>query len=238
MPEPLRAAPLPAAPLPAAPYRAAVYYAPEANDTLWQNGCAWLGQDCESGLFLPQPDMPGIAAATSEPRRYGFHATLKPPMRLRNGFTAFLADVENLALRLRPFAMPRLRIADDFGFLAVLQGEHCPALDEIAAACVIELDAHRLPEDAATQARRAVGRNAAQLGYLQRYGYPYVLDEWRFHMTLSNGGESASLLEPARAYFGNTLETPRMFGSLAVYVEAEKGADFRLVKRLPLMRAK
>jgi len=214
------------------PYRAAVYYAPAADDVLWQSGCAWLGQDCESGFLVPQPDVPGIAAATSDPRRYGFHATLKPPMRLRGGFAAFLADAERLALRLRPFAMPRLRIADDFGFLAILPVEKCAALDEAAALCVTELDAHRLPEDAAARAKRAVGRNAAQLGYLERYGYPYVLDEWWFHMTLSNGGAGERLLDPARKFFAEALEVPRMFERLAVYVEAEKGADFRLVRRI------
>jgi hypothetical protein len=219
------------------PYRAALYYAPESNDTLWQRGCAWLGQNPESGAALAQPDVPGIAAATSDPRRYGFHATLKPPMQLRNGFAAFLADVEILARRLRPFAMPRLRVADEYGFLAILPAEECAALNEAAALCVRELDAHRLPEDAAMQAKRAAGRTAAQLGYLQRYGYPYVLDEWRFHMTLSNSGAAASLLEPARRFFAETLATPRAFVSLAVYVEPEKGAEFRLARRFPVAAA-
>jgi hypothetical protein len=211
-----------------------VYYAPEPVDALWRRGCAWLGQDCETSFLLTQPDVPGIAAATSGPRRYGFHATLKPPMQLRNGFAAFLADVEGLALRLKSFAMPRLRVADDFGFLAILPAEQCAALDETAAACVTELDSHRLPEDAATMAKRAAGRNTAQLGYLQRYGYPYVLDEWRFHMTLSNNGAGASLLAPAHAYFAETLETPRMFSALSVYVEPVKGAAFQLLRRFGL----
>jgi hypothetical protein len=209
-----------------------VYYAPEPDDALWQRGCAWLGQDPESGFLHKQPDVPGIAAATSDPRRYGFHATLKPPIQLRNGFAAFLAAVEGLASRLRPFAMPKLRVADDFGFLAILPAEQCAALDDAAAACVTALDAHRLPEDAAMQAKRAAGRNPAQLGYLQRYGYPFVLDEWRFHMTLSNSGAGEKLLNPARALFADVLDTPRMFASLAVYVEAAKGEDFRLVRRV------
>jgi len=220
------------------PFRAAVYYAPDANDALWLRGCAWLGQDPESGFLLPPPDVPGIAAATSEPRRYGFHATLKPPMQLRNGFPAFLADIETLAQRLQPFAMPPLRVADDFGFLAILPAQKCTALDEAAASCVTELEAHRLPEDAAKQGKRAAGRTPAQLVYLQRYGYPYVLDQWRFHMTLSNAGAGAQLLEPARKFFAEVLDTPRMFGALAVYVEAEKGADFRLTRRIGLGCAK
>lgn len=219
------------------PYRAAVYYAPGHNDPLWQRGCAWLGQNPEAGAVIPQPDIAGIAEATSDPRRYGFHATLKPPMQLRNGFAAFLADVETLALRLQPFLMPKLRVADDFGFLALLPTQNSAALNDAAALSVTELDGHRLPEDAAMQAKRATGRNAAQLRYLQLYGYPHVLDEWRFHMTLSNTGRAEKLLAPAQDFFSDTLEAPRMFESLAVYVEPVKGADFRLVRRVPLTAA-
>jgi len=216
------------------PYRAAVYYAPERRDPLWTAGCTWLGADPETGFLLrPQPAVPGIAAATTAPRRYGFHATLKPPMRLRGTFDEFLADTENLARRLTPFEMPRLRVADDFGFLALL-AEPSAALDELAAACVTELDTHRLPEDAASQAKRAIGRTASQLRNLARWGYPYVLEEWWFHMTLSDTGAAATLLEPARRHFKNALEKSRYFETMAIYVEPAPGEAFRLAKRLRL----
>ncbi len=216
------------------PYRAAVYYAPARADALWSAGCAWLGGDPETGEAVPQPDVPGIAAATSDPRRYAFHATLKPPMALREGFAAFLGDVETLASRLEPFEMPELRVADEFGFLALLPAAPSPALDALAAGCVTALDGHRVPEDAALQALRAAGRTPAQLRHLARWGYPYVLDEWRFHMTLSNAGEAGALIAAARAHFATALAAPRVFSSLAVYVEPVAGADFRLVKRVRL----
>jgi len=215
------------------PYRAAVYYAPERDDPLWAAGCGWLGGDPEAGLALVQPDVPGIAAATTDPRRYGFHATLKPPMRLRGTFDEFLADVEKLARRLAPIEMPRLRVADDFGFLALLAEPSAP-LDALTADCVTELDAHRLPEDAALQAKRAIGRTEAQLCNLARWGYPYVLEDWRFHMTLSNSGAAAALLEPARRYFAVAMATPRSFESLAIYIEPGPGESFRLVRRVRL----
>jgi len=215
------------------PYRAAVYYAPERDDPLWAAGCGWLGGDPEAGLALVQPDVPGIAAATTDPRRYGFHATLKPPMRLGGTFDEFLADVEKLARGLAQFEMPRLRVADDFGFLALL-AEPSAALDEIAAACVTELDAHRLPESEAEQAKRAAGRTESQLRNLARWGYPYVLEDWRFHMTLSNSGATATLLEAARRYFAEALSAPRSFESLAIYIEPGPGETFRLVRRVRL----
>ncbi len=212
------------------PYRAAVYYAPECDDPLWSAGCAWLGGDPETGFLL---ESQGIAALTSDPRRYGFHATLKPPMRLRGTFDDFVADVEKLARRLTRFEMPRLRVADDFGFLALL-AEPSPALDEIAAACVTELDPHRLPEDAASQAKRAIGRTESERRNLSRWGYPFVLEDWRFHMTLSNTAAAVSLLDPARAHFEKALAAQRYFASLAIYIEPAPGENFRLVKRLDL----
>ncbi len=208
----------------------AVYYAPERDDPLWQAGCAWLGGDPETGELVAQPE---AAAATSEPRRYGFHATLKPPMRLRGTFDAFLADAERLALRLTRFEMPRLRVADDFGFLALL-AEFSVPLDEMAAACVTELDAHRVAEDEALRAKRAVGRTESQLRNLERWGYPYVLEDWRFHMTLSNTGAARALLEPAQRHFEKALAEQRYFESLAIYTEPAPGENFRLAKRLKL----
>jgi len=217
------------------PYRAAVYYAPERDDPLWAAGCAWLGGDPETSVLVTQPDVPGIATATTDPRRYGFHATLKPPMRLTGTFDAFLADVEKLAHGLAPFEMQRLQVADDFGFLALLS-EPSTALDELAAACVTELDAHRLPESAAERAKRAVGRTGSQVRNLERWGYPYVLEDWRFHMTLSNTGAAAGLLEPARRYFAEALGAPRSFESLATYIEPGPGESFQLVRRVRLGR--
>ena len=65
--------------------RVAVYYAPLPDDPLFAASATWLGRDPESGAPAPQPDIAGIAEVTAEPRLYGFHATLKPPMRLPDG---------------------------------------------------------------------------------------------------------------------------------------------------------
>jgi predicted GNAT superfamily acetyltransferase len=152
---------------------------------------------------------------------------------LRGAFDDFVADVEKLARRLTRFEMPRLRVADDFGFLALL-AEPSPPLDALAAACVTELDFPRHPESEAEQAKRAIGRTESQRRNLERWGYPYVLEDWRFHMTLSNSGAATALLEPAREHFEKALAVPRHFETLAIYIEPAPGENFRLVKRLNL----
>jgi len=218
--------------LPEAPYRVAVYYAPAPDDPLWAACCAWLGRDPAQGVVCDQPPIPGILAATSSPRRYGPHATLKPPMQLRGGYDDFVADVARLAASLDDFLLPQLRVVYLHNFLALCPVAPSAQLNELAARCVTDLDHHRLPEDAAAQAKRAVGRSPRQLENLARWGYPLVLDDWQFHITLSNAG-AADLLALAQEFFAPALAQPRLFNSLAIFCEDEPGATFRLTARLP-----
>ncbi len=216
----------------AEPYRVAVYYGPETEDPLWQAGCAWLGRDPETGTALPQPDLPGLPADTADPRRYGFHATLKAPFTPRLGFAKFLEDAAAFAARQKAFALPTLAVTPLHGFLALCPTAPSPALQSLADACVAALDAHRLPEDAAAQARRAAGRNAKQAGYIARWGYPLVFEEFRFHMTLTGKMENNPYKTAAEAYFALALARPRIVKQIAIFTEDEKSAPFRLCRRL------
>lgn len=213
------------------PYRAALYYAPEAADPLWTQGCAWLGRDPETGLALPQQ---AFAAMTTEPSCYGFHATLKAPMRLQHGLARFLRDAEALAAQRQCFVLPPLAVTNLHGFLALCPTITCAETQALAASCVTELDHHRVPEDAASQAKRAAGRSEAQRENIERWGYPLVLDEFQFHMTLTNKIEDNFLVPQAKAHFAAALAMPRRVTSIAVFVEDAPGAPFRLLRRLKL----
>jgi len=214
------------------PYRVALYYAPESADPLWTRGNSWLGRDPAQNIALPQPDIDGIFAATTDPRRYGFHCTVKPPMRLRGSFPAFLADAETFAATQKPFTLPALRVASFGRYIALGLAAPSPEMHALADGCVAELDPHRLPEDPAAKTKRAAGRTASELRNLERWGYPLVMKDWRFHMTLSNALEPNFLAASAATYFADVLGTPRQVSSLAVYVEMEKSTPFQLVKRL------
>ncbi len=216
-----------------APYRVAVYYAPAPEDPLWAASCAWLGRDPERGVVCEQPPEQNIFAATCSPRRYGPHATLKPPMQLRGTYDEFAADVARLAASLDDFLLPQLHVVCLHNFLALCPVEPSAELNELAARCVTELDHHRLPEDAAAQAKRAAGRPPRQLENLARWGYPLVLDDWQFHITLSNAG-AADLLPRAAAFFAPALAQPRQAKNLAIFCEDAPGTAFRLAARLPI----
>src|SRR6185437_11041748 len=98
-----------------------VYYAPHPDDPLCAAAATWLGRNPETGAPVPQPEIAQIAEVTAEPRLYGFHATLKPPMRLAPGhqWIDLLEAATELADRVAPFDLPRLAVSDVHGFLAL-----------------------------------------------------------------------------------------------------------------------
>lgn len=218
--------------------RVAIYYAPALSDPLWRTGAAWLGRDPETAATLPQPDVPDLHAVTADARLYGFHCTLKPPMRLQTSYTEFLDDAEALSMRLAPFDLPELRVADLSGFLALREAGPCRALRVVADACVTELDRHRAPPtDDELARRRRNGLSPEGEANLARWGYPGVFDAWRFHMTLTRrltDAERAVLHPAASAHFAPALTWPRRVADVCVFTQPREGQPFMLAERLPL----
>ncbi len=219
--------------------RAAVYYAPDSDDPLWTAGCTWLGRDPQTGRDIPAPGRDGF---TEDARLYGFHATLKPPMRLARPWAALVDDAAALAARIAPFDLPALGICSlgnhGGGFLALRESVPCPPLNALADACVRDLDAHRVPSDAAEIAkRRKPGLTPEQDAMLLAWGYPHVFATWRFHMTLTRrltATERAAIQPQAEAHFAAALATPRRVTAISLYTQATPGAPFMLAERLPL----
>ncbi len=219
--------------------RVAFYYAPAETDPLWDTAAGWLGRDPASGAPRPQPEVPDIAAITADARHYAFHATLKPPMRLKPGVTwdAVLDTAAAIAAGIPAFDLPRLAVADLHGFLALRETTPSPELQALADACVAGADHLRAPpSDAELAKRRRNGLPPAQDANLVRWGYPYVFATWFFHMTLTrrlNAEERAVYYPAASAHFAPALAQPRRVVDLCLFTQAE-GADFQLAERIPL----
>lgn len=224
---------------PAAP-RWAVYFAPQLDHPLWRAGCAWLGRDAAVAS-----DRRPAPAQRDEPWRYGFHATLKAPWRMPSGQDE--ADLDRalsaLARRHSAFNMPPLEVSTLADFIALRPAEALPRdhpLWQLADACVVELDPFRAPAPAAEQARRAASAtDAAALERLQRWGYPHVLEGWRFHMTLSNslppGTQREACLKQARAHFAPALATlPLRCADLCLFKQSAPDDAFVIERRYPL----
>jgi hypothetical protein len=216
--------------------RYALYFAPPARHPLWRAGCDWLGRDAESGAIGHGGEH------RADPRRYGFHATLKPPFALRDGASSadLIAALTRFAGRRRRFAMPALAVAPLGDFIALRPvGRDADArghaLRELADDCVRLFDEFRRPPSAAeTAARLKPGLDDAQRRNVARWGYPHVFDQWRFHMTLTESlapPALADLAVHATRHFAAALAEPLPCDGVALFVEDAPGADFRLLQR-------
>lgn len=220
--------------------RVAAFYAPDPDDPLFAAAATWLGRDPVSGAPAPQPDVPGIAEITAEPRLYGFHATLKPPMRLAPGarWEAVLDGAAELAASVVPFDLPPLAVADLHGFLALRETRPSPELQALADLCVAGLDAFRAPpEPDEMERRRRAGLSQAQDTLLRRWGYPWVFGSWFFHMTLTRRLDMAErgLYRPAaERHLAHALAEPRRVTAICLFIQPAPGQPFLLTERLPL----
>ncbi len=222
--------------------RYALYYAPAQGCRLARLGAQWLGRDAETGaVFDPPAAAPALAhgGITASPRRYGLHGTLKPPMRLAAGRSAseLMREAGALAESYAPIALGRLRVARIGRFLALVPEAPPPALNTFAAVVVEALDGYRAPAtDSELARRRAAGLTPRQEALLERWGYPYVMEELRFHVTLTGpleDGEIEPVTAAAEAHFAPALAQTHVMASLAVFGEDADGV-FHLVRRLPL----
>lgn len=206
-------------------------------------GAAWLGWDIDRGAPAAPPpgaDWPAARAGwVARPSRYGFHATMKPPFTplpgsedaaLRRAFAA-------LCRAAAPVEVPGLALARMGRFLALeAEGDAAP-LRALHARALAALEPFRAPPGEAELARRAQGRlSARQSANLLRWGYPHVMEDFRFHVTLT-GPLPPEDRAPARAVLERDLVPllPRPFRleALSLVGEDEDGR-FHLVQRLPL----
>jgi len=210
--------------------RYAIYFVPDAQSELYRCGSAILGYDCHTGAVIDFPDAlkcgaPDWRQLTSEPRRYGFHATLKAPFRLCEPHSeAQLIEALHDFVRRHDavhIAKPAVRLLD--GFVAIVPSEPMPALDALAASCTTAFDCFRAPLSPQERDRRmAAGLSERQIENLDRWGYPYVLADFRFHMTLTG-----------------TLEVPwreKRLGLLSTCVQHMGGGRPFAVDRLALVK--
>lgn len=228
------------------PYRCAVYFTPPPFSDWWLAGSQWLGRCAIRGTSYAPPDIAGMTptqfqACTAEPRRYGWHGTLKAPFTLPPGKTTadLVLRMQALGNRLCAFTMPALRVHVLEDFLALRPEGDTTHMDAIAAACVKDLHDMAMPlSPAELERRRKTTLTAAQDHLLVQWGYPWVLEHFRFHLSLTGPlqqmtpDQRRALLDAAQAHFHALA--PCRFEHLALFIEPEKGADFQLAHLVEL----
>ncbi len=225
--------------------RYALYYAPAQGSALWEFGSRWLGYDAATGETCTAPDIPGwpqdtLQRITTEPRRYGFHATLKAPFRLASDCTEaqLLAACVAFARSHPPLVLGPLAVAPLQDFIALQPVEAPAALGAWAFDCVRALDRLRaLPTLAELQHRQRATLSQRQQALLTAWGYPYVDDQFRFHMTLTGAlpvAEQKRSLALLVQLFAPLAQQSITLDALCLFVEPEPGAPFRLQQRFAL----
>lgn len=224
--------------------RYAIYDAPRAG-AYADRVASWLGWDAATGSSVPFSGPDVLPAAqedlTRSPRKYGFHGTLKPPFRLAVGVTQgdLSARLAAVAHSLTQITCPGLHLQDRDGFLALVPTGNHSGVSALADQVVRRFDDLRAPLTKAEIARRDPARlTPRQRQLLMEWGYPYVLDQFQFHLTLTNmlpKAQSSALAGPLADWLAPVLPQPFHISDLCLFAEDTEGR-FHLLERHPLGR--
>jgi hypothetical protein len=185
---------------------------------------------------------------TSEPRRYGFHATLKAPFRLRGDLSVadLIGRIAEFARGFGPFDAGELSVgafaaSEGRAFVALRPEGDLKELQAFEGSVVRALDPLRAPlTDGERQRRRPERLTPRQAYYLDAWGYPYVLDEFRLHFTLTNAIPHADSVARAleREFRLRVASRALRIDALTLFAESEPEGEFKILRRFPLAHSK
>ena len=221
--------------------RYAIYYAPTAQSDLWRKASAWIGRDAYTGVAIERPTLAGLdgqdlATLTADPRGYGFHATLKAPFELAAGATEadLLAAAEQFVSRQSAFDAV-IAPAELGRFLAFRLQDGEAEMQALHAACVRDFEPFRAPLSDADIARRRRARlTPEQDARMLAWGYPYVFEDFRFHMTLTGAIRDDAVRERVLQALGTHFATEtgaHNFDGVAVFRQADRSQPFDILQR-------
>jgi putative phosphonate metabolism protein len=228
--------------------RYAIYYAPAPGSDLDRFGAQLLGYDAFGGGDLPFADgieqtVPDWRELTQDPRKYGFHATLKAPMSLAPDATEaeLLAACKTFAGTPRTIPVIRPVVDSISGFITVVAAEPSTELERLAADCARDFDLFRAPLTPEDRARRNPSRlTPRQRDYLDRWGYPYVMEDFRFHLTLTgrlDAERRAAIVPILQRRFAALGITTLAIDRVALFRQDGAEARFRIIGHYALVPA-
>lgn len=225
--------------------RYGIYFTPSAHDPLLRVAANWLGRNAFNGMVVRMPEIgsikpEAISALTEAPRRYGFHATIKAPFRLRDDYEEhhLLSSMMHFASGYQAVVMPPLKVAQIGSFFALVPREPCAALQQLANDVVVHFERFRAALNAQELAKRQPEKlDNIHRHNLEQWGYPYVFDQFRFHMTLTGAvpeQEQAHVRDMLDVFFAPVLSEPVKINNLALFTQPHTDASFEVHSLHPL----
>ncbi|MFK7891755.1 MAG: DUF1045 domain-containing protein [Granulosicoccus sp.] len=174
--------------------RYAIYFCPGDQSPLSRYGRQVLGRNAQKTERKPGSssgfsDSSRWEELTRKPAHYGFHATLKAPFEIAATKQPEALEQACRDLASEHSAIPLTGLAPRLlnGFAALTLEADPLLLQELARCCVEKLELWRAPlSQYDIDRRRNSNLSARQLQQLTQFGYPYIFDDFKFHMTLSS----------------------------------------------------
>ena len=228
--------------------RYAIYYVPRLESDLGQFGNAWLGYDPVSGKDIPRPTVQGmtsqeIVSITKGAGRYAFHGTLRSPFKLRKNRSLSSLDkaLQSFAAKVHPIICGPLSIRSIGRFLALVPDDPENQIPGLAEKCMRAFDNFRLaPGKQELDRRRQAGLTDIQEQLLLRWGYPFVMEEFRFHLTLSDKLEGMDLIRYQallEKHCNGLCKEPFVIDEIALLGDPGQGGKFEEISRYKLSAA-
>ena len=228
--------------------RYAICFAPERDSPLETLGCEWLGRDKAGGFVDRRVEVRGLTpdrltTLTKGPRSYGMHGTLKPSFELRPHATekALLTVAEVIARSFSPIELPPMELGEIGYIVSLVPEASSAALEDLAAACVRAFDGFRSPlTQAEEEAYKRNRLTVHQRQMLVHWGYPYVMEEFDFHISLTDPvideDERAAIKTTVEHLAKDILHKPLMMRELVVFSQKGPEAPMSIIARFPFGR--
>lgn len=224
--------------------RVAIFYAPGSQTPLANFGAHWLGWDVEQAKSVPHPQIDGlpepIEVLVATPQKYGFHGTLKAPFRIRHDQTidSLKEAMKAFSDQRKPFVIGKMKVATLGRFVAIIQEKASDNFAGFASEIVRNFEDYRAPlSDEDIAKRREAGLTPRQDELMLKWGYPYIFDEFKFHLTLTgklSEQNAQSVCDRLTDHLKPILDTPVQAVDLCLYGEREDGR-FEIIERFPFL---
>lgn len=225
--------------------RYALFFTPPRGSQLLRLAQTWLGRDAFADIDIELNPVGSLSPEaifdfSSFPRLYGFHATLKAPFRLHEAATpdALHAATDGWAGTTASVTIPSLKLERLGKHFALMANEPSQELSALAESCVRHFEPFRAQlTDAEVARRKPAALTEKQRGYLHTFGYPYIFDEFRFHMTLTRAVRDKEVQQVETAlhqHFAPVIGKPLAIDGVGLFCQPDSHANFKIERYVPL----